>query len=81
MALGKPVELFLLPCYSEGKENTLFLAGAGIVSYMVSMFNSLDSRKESTATVHLQHVAGSDMCAQRIDSISESTTVILITHN
>lgn len=58
MALWKPVGLFLLPCYSEGKENPLFLAGAGIVSYMVPMFNSLDSQKESTATVHLSAACG-----------------------
>lgn len=52
-ALWKPVRLFLLPSYSEGKENALFLAVAGLISYMVSMFNSLDSQKESTAIIHL----------------------------
>lgn len=53
MALWEPVRLFLIPPYSEGRENAVFLAVAGLVSYMVPMFNSLDSQKESTAIGHL----------------------------
>lgn len=62
MALWKPVRLFLLPSYSEGKENALFLAVAGLVSYMVPMFNFLDSQKESTAIVHLPGRMCSRLC-------------------
>jgi len=47
------MRLFLLPSYSEGEENALFLAVAVLVSYMVPVFNSLDSQKENTAIIHL----------------------------